>query len=128
MKHNIARQCGLNSAFLKRMCQEFCIDIDIELVAGFVLCKSDPISITVHIWCIVDGKIVEPSYEFANIPNSNKIYSHSTKEKVSEPHQEIYEHFKESCDKYNKKACRSSDDYYLKLEKYVLDNIPHKKI
>ena len=67
-KHNIEKLCCENSILLYYLCEHH-FKINIKIVCGYtmqyrIVDYTLETSITEHVWCEYDGKILEPSYEY----------------------------------------------------------------
>lgn len=129
--NKITNQCMSNCLLFVNLCKDFNVNVGATLDAG-VIYNTNKGTATVHMWCMSLGNILELSYEFSKIPNNQKIYTHGPRKStiISEEHQATLNKFKILAEKFNNNRRRLlvECNYYDKLEKYVLENIPHIRL
>jgi hypothetical protein len=75
-EYKIKRACHVNVGYFVSQCRKKGIDVSIQTgVIDFYSKEHGYSTYTEHVWCVVGGKIIEPSYEYAVRRTGRKRYS-----------------------------------------------------
>ena len=72
-ENNVTKLCWTNAKVLHEFAKAH-LNIDIKFVCGYLVkFKNVNFGITEHCWCEYKGVLLDPSYEYKNVPNKKYV-------------------------------------------------------